>query len=484
MKGAAPGAHVELETVSRDTQAFEVAGELRGQTVIWHSLIARSRLKRAHRSSTSGQLEFDIPVGTRGDCYDRFMVRVEEVRQSARIMKQCLNEMPEGPIASLDRKVVPPRRGEMKQSMEALIHHFKLVTEGFRVPPGECYYPIESPRGEMGCFVRADGSSKSSRTYAAASSWSDTSSRGLVLRSARHSATVPSMAATTRVATWRACFGFAPCARSDLASRSQSSTLSDSSPRRVRNTVPSTPIRSPRSSETSRSRSAWPSTSARACSWIRPERSTRSMNAALPWPRRAASRPATRAAAPVGRPAPGGAPPGRRPRARPRLVLGEAHQAGEAAERRPDQDGGRPLGPGHGPDVGGEHVDAVGATRRPIAVAVAAEVHADGAVTVEQPAGEWCHHMAVVAEAVDQHHGTLPRDHGHFIEHLLLIRDGGSAKFHDEDFAHVVYSEFSRTYSSVRAQPKASPVPSPRPRSRRTSSSGASIAASPAPTRS
>src|SRR3546814_14289776 len=82
-------------------------------------------------------MDFEIPIGTRGDCYDRFMVRVEEVYQSAKIIKQCLRDMPTGPIASLDRKVVPPKRGEMKQSMESLIHHFKLFTEGFHIPAGE-----------------------------------------------------------------------------------------------------------------------------------------------------------------------------------------------------------------------------------------------------------------------------------------------------------------------------------------------------------
>lgn len=106
------------------------------------------------------RMEFDVPVGTRGDCYDRFMVRVEEVYQSARIMKQCLAEMPEGPIASLDRKVVPPKRAEMKQSMEALIHHFKLYTEGYHVPAGEVYVATESPKGEFGVYLVSDGSNK------------------------------------------------------------------------------------------------------------------------------------------------------------------------------------------------------------------------------------------------------------------------------------------------------------------------------------
>jgi NADH-quinone oxidoreductase subunit D len=105
-------------------------------------------------------MDFDVPVGTRGDCYDRFMVRVEEVRQSMRIMKQCLNEMPEGPIASLDRKVVPPKRAEMKRSMEALIHHFKLYTEGYHVPAGEVYAAVEAPKGEFGVYLVSDGTNR------------------------------------------------------------------------------------------------------------------------------------------------------------------------------------------------------------------------------------------------------------------------------------------------------------------------------------
>ncbi len=106
------------------------------------------------------RMEFDIPVGTNSDCYDRFMVRVQEVYQSARIIKQCIEQIPEGPIASLDRKVSPPKRGEMKQSMEALIHHFKLYTEGFHVPAGEVYVATESPKGEFGVYLVSDGSNK------------------------------------------------------------------------------------------------------------------------------------------------------------------------------------------------------------------------------------------------------------------------------------------------------------------------------------
>jgi NADH-quinone oxidoreductase subunit D len=117
-------------------------------------------LRKSQPYDVYDRMEFDVPVGTRGDCYDRFMVRVEEVYQSARIMKQCLRDMPEGPIASLDRKVVPPKRGEMKRSMEALIHHFKLYTEGFHVPAGEVYVATESPKGEFGIYLVSDGSNK------------------------------------------------------------------------------------------------------------------------------------------------------------------------------------------------------------------------------------------------------------------------------------------------------------------------------------
>jgi NADH-quinone oxidoreductase subunit D len=109
--------------------------------------------------------DFKVPVGTVGDGYDRFRVRVAEMRESVRIVEQALEGLPDGPYIADDRKVVLPPRDELATSMEALIHHFKLVTEGFRVPPGESYYPIESPRGELGCFVVADGSAKPARVH-------------------------------------------------------------------------------------------------------------------------------------------------------------------------------------------------------------------------------------------------------------------------------------------------------------------------------
>jgi NADH-quinone oxidoreductase subunit D len=109
--------------------------------------------------------DFQVPVGTVGDGYDRYRVRLQEMRESLRIIEQALDGLPEGPWIADDRKYVLPPRDELSTSMEALIHHFKLVTEGYRVPPGELYYSIESPRGELGCFVLADGSSKPARVH-------------------------------------------------------------------------------------------------------------------------------------------------------------------------------------------------------------------------------------------------------------------------------------------------------------------------------
>ena len=122
-------------------------------------------LRKAMPYSSYEDFDFAIPVGTEGDNYDRFAVRLAEIKESTKIVEQCLDGLPEGPYITDDRKVALPPRHELATSMEALIHHFKLVTEGFRVPPGEVYYPIESPRGELGCFVRSDGSSKPARVH-------------------------------------------------------------------------------------------------------------------------------------------------------------------------------------------------------------------------------------------------------------------------------------------------------------------------------
>jgi len=122
-------------------------------------------LRKAHPYWGYEQYEFGIPVGTVGDNYDRYMVRMAEMRESVKIVRQALERLPDGPYISDDRKVALPPRHELATSMEALIHHFKLVTEGFRVPPGEHYSSIESPRGELGCFVVADGSAKPARVH-------------------------------------------------------------------------------------------------------------------------------------------------------------------------------------------------------------------------------------------------------------------------------------------------------------------------------
>jgi NADH-quinone oxidoreductase subunit D len=122
-------------------------------------------LRKAQPYSSYDHFDFKIPVGTTGDNWDRMIVRIMEINESVRIIEQALDGLPEGPYITSDRKYALPPRHELATSMEALIHHFKLVTEGFRVPPGEIYYPIESPRGEMGCFVRADGSSKPARVH-------------------------------------------------------------------------------------------------------------------------------------------------------------------------------------------------------------------------------------------------------------------------------------------------------------------------------
>ncbi|HZP20204.1 MAG TPA: NADH-quinone oxidoreductase subunit D [Bauldia sp.] len=121
-------------------------------------------LRKAQPYECYAELDFDIPVGKNGDCYDRYLVRMEEMRQSIRIMKQVIKLLNapdgKGPVSSTDGKIVPPRRSEMKQSMEALIHHFKLYTEGFHVPAGEVYAAVEAPKGEFGVYLVADGTNK------------------------------------------------------------------------------------------------------------------------------------------------------------------------------------------------------------------------------------------------------------------------------------------------------------------------------------
>ena len=151
--------NVDIAVVSlEDAWKWGFSGVMvRGSGAAWD-------LRKAQPYECYAEMDFDIPVGKRGDCYDRYCVRMEEMRQSVRIMKQCCAKLREpagqGPVCTLDNKVSPPRRGQMKQSMEALIHHFKLYTEGFHVPAGEVYAAVEAPKGEFGVYLVADGTNK------------------------------------------------------------------------------------------------------------------------------------------------------------------------------------------------------------------------------------------------------------------------------------------------------------------------------------
>ena len=117
-------------------------------------------LRKSQPYEVYDRMEFDIPVGRQGDCYDRYLVRMQEMRQSLRIIDQCLAQMRPGPIKLQDNKITPPKRSEMKRSMEALIHHFKLYTEGYHVPEGATYTVVEAPKGEFGVYMVADGSNR------------------------------------------------------------------------------------------------------------------------------------------------------------------------------------------------------------------------------------------------------------------------------------------------------------------------------------
>ncbi len=117
-------------------------------------------LRKSQPYDVYNKMDFDVVVGKNGDCYDRFVMRFEEMRQSLKIMQQCLDQMPEGPVTTLDPRISPPKRADMKHSMEALINHFKLYTEGYRVPAGEVYVPTEAPKGEFGVYLVSDGSNK------------------------------------------------------------------------------------------------------------------------------------------------------------------------------------------------------------------------------------------------------------------------------------------------------------------------------------
>ena len=122
-------------------------------------------LRRSQPYEIYEELDFKVPIGKNGDCYDRYLIRMQEIKESIKIIKQCIEKMPEGDIHSWDKKITPPTRKDMKNSMEALIHHFKLFTEGYNVGPGETYAAIEAPKGEFGVYLVADGSNKPYRCH-------------------------------------------------------------------------------------------------------------------------------------------------------------------------------------------------------------------------------------------------------------------------------------------------------------------------------
>jgi NADH-quinone oxidoreductase subunit D len=151
---------VDIGTVSAENaMAWGFSGPmLRGSGVAWD-------IRKAQPYEIYSELDFDIPIGKNGDCYDRYMVRMEEMRQSLKLIRQCVERMPAGEVVTGDPKIAPPRRAVMKQSMEALINHFKLYTEGYHVPAGETYTAVEAPKGEFGVYLVADGTNRPYRCH-------------------------------------------------------------------------------------------------------------------------------------------------------------------------------------------------------------------------------------------------------------------------------------------------------------------------------
>ncbi|MFZ2469153.1 MAG: NADH-quinone oxidoreductase subunit D [Parvibaculum sedimenti] len=147
--------NADIGIVSKeDALAWGFSGVMvRGSGMAWD-------LRRSQPYEVYSELDFDIPVGKNGDCYDRYLVRMDEMRQSLRIIKQAIEKMPEGPVHTTDGKMFPPSREEMKRTMEALIHHFKLYTEGYHVPAGEVYAAVEAPKGEFGVYLVSDGTNR------------------------------------------------------------------------------------------------------------------------------------------------------------------------------------------------------------------------------------------------------------------------------------------------------------------------------------
>jgi len=148
---------------------------LRASGVAWD-------LRRAQPYDCYDELDFDVPVGRNGDCFERYLVRVEEMRQSVRLIRQCLQKMPEGAVKVDDRRVSPPPRAEMKRSMEALIHHFKLFSEGYHVPAGETYTAVESPKGEFGVYLISDGGNRPYRCHIRSTGFSHLQAMNFLIR--------------------------------------------------------------------------------------------------------------------------------------------------------------------------------------------------------------------------------------------------------------------------------------------------------------
>jgi NADH:ubiquinone oxidoreductase subunit D len=146
---------VDIGVVSAETALnFGFSGPmLRGSGIAWD-------LRKAQPYDAYSEMDFSIPVGLTGDCYDRYLIRVEEMRQSLKIIEQSLNKMPLGFIKVDDRKISPPSRANLKYSMESLIHHFKLYSEGYNIAPGEIYAAVEAPKGEFGIFLVSKGGNK------------------------------------------------------------------------------------------------------------------------------------------------------------------------------------------------------------------------------------------------------------------------------------------------------------------------------------
>lgn len=152
---------VDIGVVSKEeAQARGFSGPvLRASGIAWD-------LRKAQPYEVYDKMDFKIPIGKHGDCYDRYLVRIEEIKESIKIIKQCLDQMPSsGPVKTEDPKISPPKRADMKESMESLINHFKLYTEGYHVPAGETYCAVESPKGEFGVYLVADGTNKPYRCY-------------------------------------------------------------------------------------------------------------------------------------------------------------------------------------------------------------------------------------------------------------------------------------------------------------------------------